>query len=470
MSDSSSSYSSESSEEEMDLLGHHRALCFHMIECLAELSRTAGVGSEYREQCADLIEFCRWRYSEPADVRNGRKDDPRDVVEETFARMPGRLAELIPEKRERKRKRKREESDKRQDASKSARTGLTIYATVHPACAGQSAGSTAVIDVLPDAVVGDISRGLKATGATNEEPRIRWQGRELLSTEVLADIGLCPQSTVEAMPPPVMMGICSSHCSVLLSTGAVLTWGYKVAEELQFPVHIPSRILRITANESETVAVLDDGSVAGWGREWHQNSTIFPSKMGGKAVQAEKGQAHTIVLLDDGRVWLQNDWCDEALQRPGATMPVIVGKAVQVRAGWNHSMVLTEDGTIYCWGNDHAGDVPPLTKKPVQISAGFDHCVALLEDGEVICWGNDTEGSCTVPTLHGRVLEVQAGGYTTAALMQDGSIVCWGGHAGVYHFGRCLQMAVGELGILVQLEDGSIVGRGKCKRVPQRLG
>lgn len=148
-----------------------------------------------------------------------------------------------------------------------------------------------------------------------------------------------------------------------------------------------------------------------------------------------------------------------------------------IRAGTNHTCALLEDSTVWCWGDNHYGQlgdgtelnsalpvhvcaatggagVPcaPLTDVAA-IEAGGHHNCALMDDSTVRCWGNNssgqlgdgTNGDRLIPTvvcqgmaatgvaggggtcsqLSG-VSSVTTGGSHTCAVKSDGSLFCWG--------------------------------------------
>eukprot|EP00756_Hemistasia_phaeocysticola_P046011 Hpha_TRINITY_DN19767_c0_g1::TRINITY_DN19767_c0_g1_i1::g.21686::m.21686/K08770/UBC; ubiquitin C len=83
--------------------------------------------------------------------------------------------------------------------------GLVLYVRVEPEAVGSGAPeSVAVVEVDPGAVVSDVTAQLIATGAAVEGVELEWQGKRLRPSELLADAGVCPQSTLYAFPRRVV--------------------------------------------------------------------------------------------------------------------------------------------------------------------------------------------------------------------------------------------------------------------------
>ena len=263
--------------------------------------------------------------------------------------------------------------------------------------------------------------------------------------------------------------------------------------------------VQIAAGENFAAALLDNGSIKCWGYNHYGqlgygNLTAYgdnPGEMGDTlptvdlgtgrtAVQIAAGNAHTVVLLDDGTVkcWGWNNYgqlgYEDTIQRGdnsgemGDTLPTVdlgTGRtAVQIAAGGYHTVVLLDDGTVKCWGyngsgqlgygdtnnrgdnSGEMGDTLPTVdlgtgRTAVQIAAGGYHTVVLLDDGTVKCWGYNSFGQLgygdgnsrgdnpgemgdTLPAVDlgtGRTAaQIAAGSEFTAVLLDNGTIKCWG--------------------------------------------
>ena len=269
----------------------------------------------------------------------------------------------------------------------------------------------------------------------------------------------------------------------------------------------------ITAGRAHTCAVLDGGMVRCWGFGFDGRlgygtqvnigddetpGAVGPVKLGeGRTAQAvSAGDSHTCALLDDGavRCWgfgatgqlgygdARNIGDDET---PEKVDPVKLGagRAVALAAGAFHSCALLDDGTVRCWGfggngrlgyanTDTVGDnespdaVGPVDLGPgrtaVALAAGGDHTCAVLDDGTVRCWGSggngrlgyanktsvgdtETPGSAGPVNLGpGRTaVAISAGGDSTCVRLDDSGVRCWG-EGGDGRLGYCSTNAIGD--------------------------
>eukprot|EP00756_Hemistasia_phaeocysticola_P052298 Hpha_TRINITY_DN27513_c0_g1::TRINITY_DN27513_c0_g1_i1::g.86233::m.86233 len=102
-------------------------------------------------------------------------------------------------------KRKRVEEGKADDPSlKRSTGGIIVFARVDPACAASSdvAEGLTPVEVRTDAVVDDIISELNRIGAVWGKVEVEFQQKRLRSSDVLADVGMCPQSTLRVLPSP----------------------------------------------------------------------------------------------------------------------------------------------------------------------------------------------------------------------------------------------------------------------------
>ncbi len=253
----------------------------------------------------------------------------------------------------------------------------------------------------------------------------------------------------------------------------------------------------VTAGNSHTCALLDDGSVRCWGLgtsgrlgygdllsigDTETPGSVAPVNLGAgrTATAVTAGNSHTCALLDDGSVRCWGLGTSGRLgygnlltigdnETPGSVAPVYLGAgrtATAVKAGNSHTCALLDDGSVRCWGLGTSGrlgygnllsigdDEAPGSVVPVflgtgrtarAISAGGSHTCALLDDGSVRCWGDgalgqlgqasvasvgDDEFPGSVPAValgSGRTaVSISAGGSHTCAVLDDGSIRCWG--------------------------------------------
>lgn len=137
--------------------------------------------------------------------------------------------------------------------------------------------------------------------------------------------------------------------------------------------------------------------------------------------------------------------------------------ATEVSSGGNHTCERKVDGTVWCWGLNSAGQTGDGTtegescgyngngkcrlsavnsvglESVVQVTAGESHTCARKADGTLWCWGDNHVGQLgigtisdfepspvQVTTLGAHVVDVSAGGSHTCAVTDDGWAWCWG--------------------------------------------
>jgi len=185
----------------------------------------------------------------------------------------------------------------------------------------------------------------------------------------------------------------------------------------------------ITAGNFHTCAILDDGSVSCWGNnergqlgdgtETNRNTPTQTSSLGTDrtAVAITAGDSHTCAILDDGSVscWGNNgqgqlgDGTTTNRNTPTQTSSLGTDRtAVAITGGDYHTCAILDDGSVSCWGynwNGELGDgtttdrnTPTQTsslgtdRTAVAISAGYYHTCPILDDGSVSCWGKNDYG------------------------------------------------------------------------------
>eukprot|EP00756_Hemistasia_phaeocysticola_P052381 Hpha_TRINITY_DN27608_c0_g1::TRINITY_DN27608_c0_g1_i1::g.57441::m.57441 len=79
-------------------------------------------------------------------------------------------------------------------------SGLLIFVEVHPTCVGPGAGTKVPVELDSMGTAGDLIKTLAVMDAVLFGFKVEWQGSYLAPTDVLADVGLCPQSTVSVVP------------------------------------------------------------------------------------------------------------------------------------------------------------------------------------------------------------------------------------------------------------------------------
>ncbi len=179
----------------------------------------------------------------------------------------------------------------------------------------------------------------------------------------------------------------------------------------------PVRIKAIAAGFNYTLALRDNGTVAGWGFNANGETTVPPGLSGVTAIATSSN--HSLALKSDGTVVA---WGDQA------TVPAGLSEVTAIAAGGNFNLALKADQTLVAWGNNAYGQstVPGGLVGVTGIAAGFAHALALKADGTVVAWGYNSSGQATVPPGLSGVIAIATGLNNSVALKADGTVVAWG--------------------------------------------
>ena len=118
-----------------------------------------------------------------------------------------------------------------------------------------------------------------------------------------------------------------------------------------------------------------------------------------------------------------------------------------------HSAAVTANGDLYCWGENHYGQIGngttddqkipiKILDKVVSVSLGRSHSAAITTNGALYCWGNNHYGqigngdssgwgnAAEAQTIPVKILDntvlVSLGWYHSAAIATNGDLYCWG--------------------------------------------
>jgi len=211
-----------------------------------------------------------------------------------------------------------------------------------------------------------------------------------------------------------------SNSMALKSDGTVVAWEYNYFGQTNVPAGL-NGVVSIAVGRSHSLALKSDGTVIAWGYNYFGQSNV-PTGLNG-VVSIAAGENHSLALKSDGTVvaWGYNYY--------GQTnVPAGLTGVVSIAAGGNHSLVLKSDGTVVAWGLNARGEtnVPAGLNGVVSITAGDHHSLALKSDGTVVAWGGNGTGQTNVPAGLNGVVSIDAGGLHSLALKSDGTVVGWG--------------------------------------------
>jgi alpha-tubulin suppressor-like RCC1 family protein len=260
----------------------------------------------------------------------------------------------------------------------------------------------------------------------------------------------CSQTpvAVSGLSGVVAVAAGGAHGLALLNNGTVMAWGNNSRGELGLgtvggthdsPVAVPglSGVKAIAAGDTQSFAVLQDGTVMAWG--WNNSGALGVGSTELEACGSEK----------------------KCLTKPTAVGGLAGVKAVAV--GEYHGLALLEDGTVKAWGNNGAGQLGDGTttsrNSPVAVNgltevaavaAGQANSMALLADGTVMDWGTNNGGRLGIGTETGPetcgqfpcstapvavggsapATAIAAGSEFSLELLSDGTVRAWG--SGIY--------------------------------------
>lgn len=199
--------------------------------------------------------------------------------------------------------------------------------------------------------------------------------------------------------------VCGSGASGELGLGNGVT-GSRVLRRIQeFPL-ADAKVVDIAACMGHVVAVLEDGSVFGWGKGRKgqlgepAEDVWAPRRIEGIGFRARKvagGKDFTVVLGDRAvgeMVILGPNGRDRFGLRSNAPS-ALPSNLKSLAASWGTIFVLSDDDRIQAWGRDDHGQLPPKgLSELVSFAAGSEHVLALTKSGKVLAWGWGEHGNC----------------------------------------------------------------------------
>ena len=221
--------------------------------------------------------------------------------------------------------------------------------------------------------------------------------------------------------------------------------------------------LAVTAGGFFTCAILDDNTVACWGKSSRGqlgngvagSEGLFEGILD-QVTSVSAGRSH-VCAVRAGIVWCWGSNERQQLGDNGSVTDAIVPQptpgiaASSVVAGVAHSCAL-DGGRYRCWGSNDdqqlgldvvsSGTPTPASALTdiVALRAGAYHTCAIRSDATLWCWGNNTLGALgdgtaigtdvriATPTqaVIGPIVDAVAGDLHTCATEREGTVRCWG--------------------------------------------
>ena len=326
-----------------------------------------------------------------------------------------------------------------------------------------------------------------------------WLGNGLPAVSSLIPVPVLRTGVLADQSVEAVSGIGDFYCA-LTANGFVACWGrglqgelgHGALEEAFEPVAVDrsgvlsgKTVTRLSAGGGHACAILDDGTIACWGRNTFGqlgNGTTTSSPVpvlasaaplsGLSFTDVSTGSAHTCARTQAGDMYCWGNNVYGQLGNDSTTNsvnPVLVhgGHAFEsIDLGSFASCGVTSAGVAYCWGDNGYGQlgngasgwgtkstVPVAVdttgvlsgKRIAAIQAGWEASCAITVDRKVYCWGNGVSGvlgdgtttSSAVPVavdmtgaLAGQLIHQVSlnggGGMHTCAVTTDAEAFCWG--------------------------------------------
>ena len=243
----------------------------------------------------------------------------------------------------------------------------------------------------------------------------------------------------------------------------MMSWGrdaYDQVSDLPFETNIAA----IACGPEFSLALTEDGSVLGWGRN-NNGQTTVPSGSGHIAIGASVDAGFAIAADTSLVVW-GNDYSSgtDCYPRPtGTGFKAVVGGARK----W--AVAMKNDGSLVAWGYDsghhNVVDCPTNTPGFTQIAAGYAHGLALDSDGYITTWGDKYEGVNNAPTGAGYV-DIAGGSSWSVAINSNGVLEAWGRDfegqiSGLPSGSNYVDVAAGYYDGIAIKDDGTLIAWGK---------
>lgn len=166
---------------------------------------------------------------------------------------------------------------------------------------------------------------------------------------------------------------------------------------------LPGRIIDFAAGVWHYVAILDDGSVYGWGKarlgqlgDSLTGKVTTPTKIKDipfKPIKVICGKDFTYLIGEPSsgdHILLGKDKFNII-----SSMPEHVRGWKDIGTTWHAIFVLFNDGTLIAWGKENMWRLlPPNLPLLDKIAMGSDHVLAVTRDGGLISWGWGKHGNC----------------------------------------------------------------------------
>lgn len=262
-----------------------------------------------------------------------------------------------------------------------------------------------------------------------------------------------------------------NHCFALSSDGTLYSWGANYFGQLgtgeKFPyTHIPQEVntsknvKSIAAGHDFSIALMNDGSVYSWGRNYKGSlgigsyeEKISPTKIEllGNIKKIAAWLWSCIALDDQGHVWT---WGDNTFQQLGRQSQPLFdadpnpGKVenlplvIEIASG-SRTYAIAQSNQVIQFGYDNSliNSLHSVSK----VACSEDHQLALKLNSKIVSWGKNEYGQLGIGSNESiylsesepvevaslaEIIQIETGEYHSIALQNDGTVWSWGWNAG----------------------------------------
>ena len=167
-----------------------------------------------------------------------------------------------------------------------------------------------------------------------------------------------------------------------------------------------TEVVQISASMEHTAAVLDDGSVYGWGNGRKRRLGSAPEPVWSprrienidfEVRKAQCGREFTYVVGEPGSLMQSviggHKWAVRG------NVPLMPLDRTHFATSW-FGVYILYDGKLLNWGRSDHGQLAPLELPAlVGLAAGSEHVLVMSWDGDILAWGWGEHGNCGSETL-----------------------------------------------------------------------
>lgn len=201
-----------------------------------------------------------------------------------------------------------------------------------------------------------------------------------------------------------------SHGFGFQADGTLIGWGNDFGGGISEKPTDLTNAVALGIGSFATLAVLEDGTVTGWGYDSEHILNVPAGLSNVVALSVGAFGDNVLALRADGTV---SEWgYDYTILQPYTnTHPEFSNIVALAAANSYRSAVLHFDGHVTAWPNNPPDDVPPSNlTNIIAIAGGGSHLLALHDNGTVTAWGCNCGGATTIPPNLTNVTAIAAGG------------------------------------------------------------